>query len=607
MAVIGRQRSHSGPAGRFASSRPGSPPGLLLLLLSARLAVGVAYSLVIPPWEGVDEDAHFAYAQYLAAHHDLLSCADPEAAQIRENHQPPLYYLLVAAVLVPLRASQPPVVVARNPYLSAGAGFNYAIQPAQVDPAAQSVLRALYAARWLTIVLSTAGALAVYCSARRLWPTQPLAALTATAIYAFWPEQLYLGSVVNNDALVTAWSALIFYIALRVVLDGATPGRVLLLVGSLAAAALTKLNGLSLGLPVVIALAWGLSRSQGQRAGRVWLAIGVVGLGLIGVLAWLASMAFVKGQVLQLQTVRDFLKNAVPARQFGLAIVLPGFANALRSFLGEFGWGSLFLPDWMYWFWGAALVLGVLALVNAAFEPQARLPAGVMTVALAQLFAAVALALALGVAANNPYLVIGRYLLPALPALAILWAAGWRASGSHRLQSVALSTLSVAVILTGWCVPWFILAPAYARPVTLPPNAVVEHALGITFDQSIELVGYQNIERARVVGQINLTLCWRSVRPIGQNYTIRIEALSEAGQTVGVLMTYPGHGNYATSLWKLNELFCDPYAVRSRNLTGPIYPDALRVSVLEETSRQSVRAIDNSGPIITRSVVIQAP
>ncbi len=421
-----------------------------MILLSSRLALGVTYSLVIPPWEGVDEDAHFAYAQYLAAHRHLLRSSDPEAERIREKHQPPLYYLLVAAVLVPLRASQPYAVVVRNPYLPSGAGYNYAIQPNPVADSAQVLLRALYAARWLTVLISTVGAVAIYCAARRIWPAQPLPALTATAMYAFWPQQLYLGSVVNNDALITAWSALTFYLAVRVVLDGASPSRVLFLDGSLAAAALTKLNGLSLGLPVGVALVWSLSHFQLKRSKGVWLAIGAVSVALAGVITWLTTMSFVNGQVFQVQTLRDFLKNAVPGQQFGLAIVLPGFANALRSFLAEFGWGSLFLPDWLGWFWGAGLMLAVLGLVNAAFECQLRLPAGVATMALAQVLAAVGLALALGVAAGNPYLVLGRYMLPALPAVAVLWAAGWRALAPGRLRSGALSTLSVSVILTGW-------------------------------------------------------------------------------------------------------------------------------------------------------------
>src|SRR5205085_9680694 len=247
-----RQRSLNDPAGRFAAKASRSLPGLLALLLGSRLALGLVYSVVIPPWEGVDEDAHFSYAQYLAAHHRLLSSADPEAAQIREKHQPPLYYLLLAALLAPLRASQPYPVVVRNPYLASGAGKNYAIQPSVVTDIDQVLLRALYAARWLTVLISTVGAVAVFCAARRIWPTQPMPALTVTAMYAFWPEQLYLGSVVNNDAIITALSALTFYFAVRTVLDGVTPGRILFLIGSLAAATLTKLNGLSLGLPAVI-------------------------------------------------------------------------------------------------------------------------------------------------------------------------------------------------------------------------------------------------------------------------------------------------------------------------------------------------------------------
>jgi len=561
------------PSSRAASA-------LVVLLLAARLALGCAYSLVIPPWEGVDEDAHFAYAQYLAAHGHLLSSGDPEAAQIRENHQPPLYYALVAAVLIPLHASQPYPAITRNPYLSSGAGYNYAVQPLQVAGPALAILHALYAARWLTVLLSTASALAVYFAARRVWPAQVLPAVAATALYAFWPQQLYLSSVVNNDALVTAWSALLFYSALRVAVDGVTPGRVLLLFGSLAAAALTKLNGLALSLPAAVALAWGLARAWPARPVRLWLALAAVGVALVGSLAWLSSLAYVRGQVFQIQTISDFLKNATGDRRMGLGIVLPGLAHAFGSFLAEFGWGNLYLPAWLYWLWGAALALAILGLTDSLFERQARLPARVFSVALAQVLGAVGLTLALGVAAGNGYLVLGRYMLPALPAVALLWAAGWRALWPSGWRPAASRVLAMGILLTGWSAPWLTLAPAYARPPAWPPGAAVAHPLSVTFDQSIELAGYQTPARTQTPGEVELTLCWRSVRPARQDYTIQIEALAADGQSLGALTTYPGHGNYPTTHWVLNQLFCEPYRVVGHRLFGPVTPATLRLSLL---------------------------
>jgi 4-amino-4-deoxy-L-arabinose transferase-like glycosyltransferase len=589
--MIARLRSHS----------------LLVLLLATRLALGGVYSLVIPPWEGVDEDAHFAYAQYLAAHFHLLRSGDPEAAQIRENHQPPLYYLLVAALLVPLRASQPYPVVTRNPYLPAGAGYNYAVPPLELDAPSAATRSALYAARWLTVLLSTASALAIYAAARRVWPTETLPALAATALYAFWPQQLYLSSVVNNDALVTACAAVFCYSALRVAVDGASPGRLLLLFGSLAAAALTKLNGLALALPAAVALAWGLARVWSQRRAPLWLALGAVGLVLVGTLTGLSSLAYVRAQVFQMQTFSDFLKNAAQDRHMGLGIVLPGLAHAMGSFLAEFGWGNLFLPSWLYWAWGVALGLAILGLTDSFFDRQGRLPARVFSVALAQVLAAVALTLALAVAASNSYIVLGRYFLPALPALALLWTAGWRAVWPSRWRPTAAKTLGVAIVLTGWCAPWLTLAPAYAQPQTQPPNFVVQHPLGIIFDESVELAGYQAIARTAAPGEISLTLCWRAVQPVAQNYTIRLEALAADGQALGALLTYPGHGNYATTHWALNQLFCEPYLVTGHSVFGLVYPAVLRLSLLGGPGLQPVPARDSAGVALARSIDIPVP
>src|SRR3990172_5434645 len=73
------------------------PLGLVLL---TRLALGLAFSQLVPAWEAYDEDGHCAYARYLAVHRRLtLPADDPEASDIWEKFQPPLYYILTAPAL----------------------------------------------------------------------------------------------------------------------------------------------------------------------------------------------------------------------------------------------------------------------------------------------------------------------------------------------------------------------------------------------------------------------------------------------------------------------------------------------------------------------------
>ena len=116
MRLAGGQRAKKSDSGRTWRAA-----GPLLLLLAARLALGLAYSQVVPAWEAYDEDGHFAYAHFLAAHHNLvLPANDPEAAQIWEKFQPPLYYDLIAP-LVRLFEREPTFQSpALNPYLAKG-------------------------------------------------------------------------------------------------------------------------------------------------------------------------------------------------------------------------------------------------------------------------------------------------------------------------------------------------------------------------------------------------------------------------------------------------------------------------------------------------------
>src|SRR5262249_43508205 len=146
------------------------------------------YSQVVPPWESYDEDGHFAYARYLAQHNVLLLPAqDPAAAQIWEKFQPPLYYDLIAPLIGVIDRESTWAGPARNPYFTDGdAGYNYAVRVVPPPPDQASVERALRAARAAGVVISTAGVIAVFLAARRLWPQQAATVWTATLVYAFW-------------------------------------------------------------------------------------------------------------------------------------------------------------------------------------------------------------------------------------------------------------------------------------------------------------------------------------------------------------------------------------------------------------------------------------
>ena len=60
------QRSIEAAAPERAGLRRLAPPRSLAALLAIVISIGLAWSLVVPPWQTPDELAHFAYAQSLA-------------------------------------------------------------------------------------------------------------------------------------------------------------------------------------------------------------------------------------------------------------------------------------------------------------------------------------------------------------------------------------------------------------------------------------------------------------------------------------------------------------------------------------------------------------
>jgi hypothetical protein len=593
--------------------------GPLALLLAARLVLGLAYSQVVPAWESFDEDGHFAYARYLAQRHSLvLRPGDPEAGQIWEKFQPPLYYDLIAPVIGLFDLGSTFIGPTRNPYLAAGdAGVNYALHEAVTTPAEHSIELALRAGRAAGVLISTLSVLPVFLTARRLWPREPAAVWTATVLYAFWPQFLFVGSMLTNDVLITAVSAAAVWLAVELVLVGFRLRQALTLSALVGLGLVTKLNGVALIILAGGALALSLASGRGalRRAGMPRLALGLAGLmALVAAAVWvLSALNFVTGQVLQLSVARDFVSNLGTGGQRTSSLILAALAYAFRTFLASYGWGNLETFGWLYWLWefsallaGAGAAVSAVAVVGARFGLALRRNQGGRTMGgppsrvywLLAVFTlmVVGLALALAVAQQNLYLVPGRYLLPALPAVVMLLAAGWRTwLPSSHLRQRPWQAVSLGLILAGWLVPFRILAPAYAGP-TLETLGTVDTPLAVVYGNSVELLGYDGPVQAVAGDRAQVTLCWQALAPMAANHTLFLEVVGADGQGYGRLRTYPGHGNYPTSQWTPDRHFCERYEVPvAADIPAPALAH-LRVSWLSGTDGQPlpVRALSGA-------------
>jgi 4-amino-4-deoxy-L-arabinose transferase-like glycosyltransferase len=559
----------------------------LIVLLAARFALGLAYSFVVPLWESYDEDGHFAYARYVAVHRSLLRPGDPEADQIWEKFQPPLYYLLIAPTIAWLDLGKSFPGPEINPYMHDGdAGVNYALHPDAQESLSNPTTLAVRIARAAGVALSAASVVFVYLAARCLWPHDRASALMAASLYAFWPLFLFVGSMVTNDVLVTALSAAAFYLTLRLSADGFRLRRALALGVVIGCALLAKLNAFALIPVAAIALITSLAASGPVRAARwtsrrLWIALAAVSLVIAGAIWLLSSLKFVTSHVFQLSTLTEFLRYAPglgEANPTRMALVTSALRYAFRTYLASYGWGNLETYRWLYWAWLVGAVLASLGLI-LGFVRRVHGAAGnrILALMILHVMSFVAVSLALVITYQNIYLTPGRFLLPALPAVSCLLVHGWQLLIPDRWRPFIWKALGLSVALLGWSVPFAMLLPAYARPQPSAPNAKVEEPLSVFIGDEINLIGYQH-PAPLVPGQdFQISLCWRAVAPLTRNYSVFLEIVGPDGQGYGRLETYPGSGNYATTLWAVNTPFCDRYTITAgKDLPAPA---AARVTV----------------------------
>jgi 4-amino-4-deoxy-L-arabinose transferase-like glycosyltransferase len=579
----------------------------LAFLLTVRFALGLLYSVTVPIWESYDEDGHFAYARYLVKHRTLLQPGDPEAEKIWEKFQPPLYYLLIVPFIAGFDLGETFQRPELNPYrLGQDGGFNYAIHPDHLEGTALSISLAVQVARTVSVILSTAGAGMFYLAARRIWPAEPKTAWAAACVYAFWPQFLFTGSMVTNDALVTALAAALFYFAVRLALDGFRLGRALALGALLGAALLTKLNAIALLPVVVVALIVSLWRALSWRSPRFWLALAALGLTVTAGFWFLSSLGFVTAQILQTQTIADFVNyaNSGPGGVARSRFLLLALQHALRTFLGAFGWGGPELPGWWYWVWGLAANLAVVGLSVTVVERDRSTPLNILALAICQIVSVMGLALALAIAERSVYLVWGRYLLPGLPGVAVCLIGGWRALLPGRWRTHVWKGLCLGVVLIGWSIPLVTLAPAYAKPPRLPKDAVIDYPLSVFFGEEIELLGYLQPQAVTPGKDFRIVLCWQAIAPLNRNYSVLLEIIGPDGQAYGWLETYPGRGNYPTSFWAVNAPFCDPYTLGVEKDWPAASAAYVQVSLLSNFGGEKLPVRNVAGELVGQEVRI---
>jgi len=432
-----------------------APAGLLAAAIALHVVAALGFLFALPLYDWPDEPAHLNYVRRLAAgsgfgmmrpdvwHVEELETLkrthfrDADSAPARavidrlayEAHQPPLYYLLAAAIYRPTASAT--------------------------------------AVKLLNLFLSCVATVLAWAAARRLYPDDGRVAVAAAFLLALVPTRCFMAVSVGNDLL----AEVLFGLFVLAVLRGARPSVVGALIG---VGLLAKASAL-LALPLYAV--WPARRTGCRDAlsrlavaaavalavASPWLARNVLTYGWSDPFAlWsgaLARPAAVPGGSL------PHLVWSGPTGVWNFLLVL------FASWWGVFGWMGMLPGRETLGLYGllslAPLAGGAGSLVRTRLHASRadttssgadsiEHRAALRWVALAPLLVFAGLVLY----SLHDFQPQGRYLMVASSCLGVLWAAGSRAAFGRRLTAwIAASALALAwanAHAVAHVIPWYL-------------------------------------------------------------------------------------------------------------------------------------------------------
>ena len=434
----------------------------------------VAWALAVPIFEAPDEPAHWQYARYVHDHWKL-PLYQPG---FEEANSPPLYYLAIAPFAT--ASKLPPIVVVDD-----GHGQGVSLAPPRVFANSDrdwTRYRPVLMARLWTALLSLITIGLVYRSAASLMPWS--SALATAALAAFLPQFSFRAVTVSNDAAVMLFAAMLTLSCVQLLTRGFTWRRGVIAALALAAAYLSKILAIALAAPLALALLEART-ADGGGATEVrapvpmlarFLRLSVLLVALAIVLPWSLRNLMLYGDLTAQNAMRSAVSHIITDRSLFSVYFLWDFPLLLfASFIGLFGWANVVLPKWIY------LIFVALALVAAAGVARGWYLRAIDGRVLRMLVLLIAAALAVVVYINLMFTQPqGRYMLQALPAVALFVALGLthlpKPLGSQSLVVTAVALL----VLNVWCLAG-VIVPAYWPPLarTIAPGVRVVHPVSV--------------------------------------------------------------------------------------------------------------------------------
>jgi 4-amino-4-deoxy-L-arabinose transferase-like glycosyltransferase len=572
------------------------------VILGLFLSLAIFYNVSIPLYESPDELQHAAFVVWLADEHSL-PVLDPEepGPWKQEGTQPPLYYGITAALVGWLPHEEADNLATPNPYANIGdplkpGNKNRVLHDADREGwPYQGGALFVHLARAISTLMAMGTLWAICRLGRITFPDRPGIALAMMGLVAFTPQFLFLSTSINNDNLVILISAWVLVLLAGWLRASRLPGwlQVATLGILLGLGALAKLSGLLLWPLAAGSMTWLAWRSKNWR----WVILaGLVAFGVALVLSgwWLLRNQSLYGEIsgtsIHLQVMGGPRKR-LPSR---VDAILAEFKGFRYSFWALFGWFNILASDTFYWVLDGLAVLGLAGFGIFLVRSLRQYPSPTRQIILMLVVWLCLVTIALLRWTVQASASQGRLVYPALPAIALILVIGWAEFIPRRFR-LPLGTAALA----GWAAcaalcATLVIRPAYALPErhgSLDEMAVAPSELHVRYGDCCELVGYVLPDQLAHPGDwVPLTLVWRALLSVDEDYGLFVHARTENGHLVGELNTFHGNGMYPTSQWRAGDIIVDTiYVPISRKAEGPALV-RLNVGLYERESQERLPA-----------------
>ncbi|MGC8878296.1 MAG: ArnT family glycosyltransferase [Anaerolineae bacterium] len=562
---------------------------ILAAILAFFFAVGAIYSVATPIFEASDERWHYPVVRHIVRK-GQLPVQDPQKRTDwhQEGSQPPLYYLVAAALTAWIPTDDFPAVYVPNPHAVVGEPLvvgnkNMMVHSARENWPWKGTTLAVHLIRLFSVILGAVTVWLTYRIAHLVWPSDGRVALLAATLTAFNPMFLFISASVNNDNLAVPLAAAAMLVLLRAVRRGQQWGDGLWLGIFLGLGAITKLSVLTLLPLTLFGLLWEAWRGRCRGRSHAWRD------GCLNVLLILSLVVFIAGWwywrnwtlygdptgLNRMLDIAGRRKEALTLERLGYE-----FEGFRITYWALFGALNIPVDRWIYTLLdglsivaGAGLLFISIRLIAwRRWHNSVSRPPQIEAFSFLLLIIWVVLALiSLLRWTSQTYATQGRLMFVAISGISTLLAIGLLAVVPYRLRTAVAFMVGGGLCLLAVLSPFVYIMPAYARPALLRATHLPTDVRRVDWmiDGAMRLLGYQldsttatrELPALRPLEPLSLTLYWEALRPMNTNYSVFVHLLGRERCVIGQVNTYPGLGLWPTTQLQSGDVVADTYSV----------------------------------------------